>query len=127
MSEEKDPLVEELNKVLAKGGLFKVLSIGDINHNPHEFMIGPKHVTHAADHCGGVLGDATFDVVPCARAGCNLLYKDHKSDKIAFLQLSRDGKNQEANDELVLIKQILTDNKIDGIIMVESEQEYKIT
>lgn len=127
MSDEKDLVVEELNKILSEHGLFKALSINNINHDPHAFVVGPQHIKDAATNHGGMLGEATLNKVHCAYPGCKLMYADHKSDKVVFLQLARDGKNDEANAELGLIKQILTDNKIEGIVMVESDPEYRIT
>lgn len=127
MSDEKDLVVEELNKILEEHGLFKVLSIDNINHEPHKFMIGPPHIKHAAEKHGGMLGETTLRAVKCVYPGCTTSYDDHKSTKVVFLQLKRDGKNDEANGELILIKQILTDNAIEGIVMVESDPEYRIT
>lgn len=120
-------LVGELNRILDDIGIFKALSVHNVNHDPHPFTVGPRHVKHAADHCGGMLGEKTLEVIECAHPKCGLLYKDHKSEKVAFLQLQRNAKNQEANSELLKIKQFMIDHRIDGIAMVETEQEFRIT
>ena len=127
MSEEKDLVVDKMNELLLPVGLFKTLNVDTINHKPHRYMIGPKHIQHASDKHGGMLGTATLEAVHCAYPNCNSSYEEHTSDKVAFLQLKRDGENKEANDELKKIVDIMKENKIDGVVMVETDEQYRIT
>lgn len=127
MSEEKNPVVDKMNELLAPGGLLKVLSIGEINHRPHQYIVGPKHIAHAADHHGGMLGEETLKAVHCAYPGCTASYEEHVSDKVAFLQLQRDGKDEEANTELKKIVDLMAADKVDGFVMVETDEKYRIT
>jgi len=127
MSENKDLILSKMNDILSEIGLFKVLSIDRINHNPHRFMIGPKHVSHASDKHGGMLGEETLKAVPCSHPGCRFSYEEHVSDNIAFLQLKRHGKKDEAEKEIKKLVDTMKENKIDGIVMVETDEEYRIT
>lgn len=76
---ERDPkLVERYGKSEA-GNFYVVGRIGV----PHPYMIGAKHVVHAADHFGGMLGTAAIE--SCERHGIcceickgDLAFADHK-------------------------------------------------
>lgn len=127
MNDTKDLVVDKINEILAPTGLMKALSINNINENPHRFTIGPQHIKHAADNHGGMLGLETLKAVRCAHPRCNVSYEEHTSDKVLFLQLQRDGNNEEANAELKKIVDLMKEDNIDGIVMVESDQEYRIT
>ena len=127
MSETKDLVLDKVNTLLSEVGLLKALRIDHVNHKPHRFMIGPKHVSYASENYSGILDERTLAAVPCAHPKCHLLYIDHRSDKVLFMQLTRDGKNEEANAELKKLVPTMQENKIDGIVMVESDPEYRIT
>ena len=52
---------------------------------PHPFMIGSKHVVHAADHFSGMLSKFAIedlerikDKPSCEHPGCNLRYDEHE-------------------------------------------------
>lgn len=45
---------------------------------PHAYTIGPRHVVHASDYCGGMLGEDTMRAVQCAHPGCRLPYDRHE-------------------------------------------------
>lgn len=106
---------------------FKVLSIDNANFKPHQFMIGPKHVTHASDNCGGMLGEATLEAIPCAYPGCKLFYKDHTSDRIAFLQLTQNLSNEKAKKILIRTLPFMREHKVDGFTFVETPEKFRIT
>lgn len=111
--------------------LFKVLNIQRVNHDPHPYTIGPRHVTWTADHRGGMLTEEAIIAaekagVRCAVSGCQVSYKDHKSKKVLFLQLTREGTVDEANAAISPIKEILEAEHIDGIGMVETEEKFRI-
>jgi hypothetical protein len=127
MSETKNLVLDKINEILSEVGLLKALSIDRINHKPHRFVIGPKHIAYASENYSGILDERTLNAVKCADPKCHLLYVDHRSDKVLFMQLTRDGKNEEANAELKKLVPTMQDDKIDGIVMVESDPEYRIT
>jgi len=112
--------------VLDKKGLLKVKGIHETNHDPHQFTIGPKHIAAANEKGrGGILSEDVLKEISCAVPKCNLSYEDHKSDKVLFLQLTQDVTETDAQNELIKIKDILTDNNIEGVAFVDSEEKYK--
>lgn len=128
MSEEKKDLILDLvNEVLAVNKVFITLNIMNINHKPHQFMIGPKHIIYASDNYKGILGNETLKVVPCAYPKCNMMYHEHTSNKAIFLQLQKNTTNQEASNEMVGIKEILEANKIDGVVLVDTKEKFKVS
>ena len=118
---------DEVQKILDESGLFKFLNVDTINHKPHPFMIGTRHVTHASKHHGGMLGQATLDAIPCSHPKCVLSHDAHTSDKVAFLQLTRDATNDEANDVLKQLAPIIEKEKVNGFVFVESDEKFRIT
>lgn len=66
---------------------------------PHPYMIGPRHVVHAADHYGGILNNAAIESgeargIMCAMEGCNLTYAQHET--ALLVACKRDFKIDEA-------------------------------
>ena len=119
---------EELIKQELKG-LFEFKSISHVNHKPHAFMLGPKHVEFAANKYGGMLGDSCINdknFPLCSNPGCTLSYKEHTSDKVLFLSLTRDMTNEEATEVLMGIKPILEEENIDGVAFIETDQKFRI-
>lgn len=115
----------KLKKALKLQNVFKSKGIQQVNHKPHIYMIGTRHVVHASDNCGGMLGDATLESIPCAQPQCGLFYKDHTSDQVAFLQSIKNSTNDEANIALKAIVKKLGEEFVDGFAFVESK--FKIT
>lgn len=101
--------------------------ISQINHSPHPFTIGAKHVKHASKYHGGIIGDATFDTVPCAVPCCTLSRYDHKYDTVLALQLVRNIEKAESDPVLKKITPILERESIDGIVFVETEEKFRVT
>ena len=119
---------EELIKQNLKG-LFEFKDISHVNHKPHAFMLGPKHVEFAANKYGGMLGDSCINdknFPLCSNPGCTLSYKEHTSDKVLFLSLTRDMTNEEATEVLMGIKPILEEENIDGVAFIETDQKFRI-
>ncbi len=108
-------------------GLFIVKSITHVNHKPHPFMIGPKHIGYAAHHCGGMLGKEAVDAHPCAKRGCRLPYDEHTSDHVLFLAQVRNLTDSEAQAALKIITADMESDKIDGIAFVETPEKFRIT
>jgi len=62
----------------------------------------------------------------CAAKGCTLTYEEHKFDTVIFLSLKRNGTNTEAKKALELIKDDMIKDNIDGLVMVETEEKFRI-
>lgn len=123
---EKEEIEKQVSEILQKENLFIGKGIENVNHKPHPFTIGPKHVAHAADHCGGMLGDETIKAIPCAAPGCRLSYEHHTSDKVLFLSLVGNTTKELAQIELKKLVELMEANKIDGICMVETPEKFRI-
>jgi hypothetical protein len=95
-------------------GVFRVLDAQTVNHDPHPFVIGAKHLTGKSIYLDP-------DAAPCAAPGCNLSYKQHTYDKVLFLQAARDLENKEAAEALDSVKGLMEEHKLDGFVFVESE------
>jgi hypothetical protein len=123
---------EELTKKWAGliGDPLIVRKVDNINYHPHLFMIGPAHVAHAADHCGGELGEATMNAIGCAwqdkKYGpkCGMSYDEHTSDRAMFLSLTRNCTQQEIKETLKLIASQLEADKIDGVAFVKNSYNF---
>jgi hypothetical protein len=110
----------------SENNMFSVKSIDNVNHKPHPFLIGAKHVHHASEHHSGMLGTATIEAVGCAFKDCTLSYAEHTSDKVLFLQLLRDLTQKKAQKELKGITDMMKKDKIDGLCFVETESKFRI-
>ena len=107
-------------------GIFSVHCITEINHNPHPYMVGTKHVVHASKHFGGVLDKRTFSIVGCAHPHCSMDYVSHTFDTILTLKLLKNLSNDEAKSVLKTVIPLLEEHKIDGIIFIETEENFRI-
>ena len=116
---------EKIEDVLKGQDLFKVLSVDDVNHKPHPYMIGPRHITYASDHHSGRLGEEILKAVQCAHVDCRLSYEEHTSDNVCFLQLLRNGTNEEAQTVLKALVDTI-DNLVDGFAFVETPEKYRM-
>jgi len=108
---------------------FVVKDLFGVNHKPHPFTVGPKHVQHASDHCGGMLGNATINTIPCAYPRCNLPYAEHTYDNVMFLQLKKDLGNREAAQALTRLIKLAADrqDRLDGFVVCESDEKFRIS
>lgn len=98
----------------------KVRSIDHVNHDPHPFMIGPRHITHASDNYGGILGEETMKAIPCAHPKCGLSHEKHTSDFVMFLSLTKDTDNNELSAGLQPLGDMMEEDEIDGICFMEN-------
>lgn len=107
-------------------------SITNVNFKPHPFTIGTRHVVHASDHFMGSLGNEAIEDLErlegpsCAyfdgKGRCRVPYAEHTSDRVAFLKVKSDKElkeNKDISKFLYACKQILIDEKIDGIGFVK--------
>jgi hypothetical protein len=109
------------------GDPFTLESITRVNHRPHPFTVGSRHVVHASDHHGGMLGEATLRAVPCAHRGCRASFEDHTSDHVMFLKLTRHATNAEAQTALkALAAAGVEADGIDGFGFVETPEKFRV-
>jgi len=92
-----------------------------VNHKPHPYMVGTRHVAYAANHCGGMLGREVCEKIPCAQPGCGASYDNHVSDHVLFVKAMRDCANKEVAAALFAIKEDMIADGLDGVAFVKSE------
>lgn len=119
---------KELEKEMQKlvDGYFIVKSITNVNYDPHPFMLGPKHIKFSSEKYSGILGNSCVNdrnFPTCSHPGCDLTYQDHKSDRVLMLSLAKDITNDDGNRILKGLP--LIDNKIDGIVFVETPERFR--
>lgn len=107
-------------------GLFVVKEIAGVNHKPHPFTVGPRHVSYASDHNGGMLTEEVCRKIPCAASRCGIPYDQHTYETVLFLSLVRNISNKEAADALLAIKGDLIEDGIDGVSFVETPEKFRI-
>ena len=120
-----EELTEKYKEKLKDNDLFSARKVDTVNYDPHPYTVGAQHVAHASEK-GGMLDKETLDEVPCAAEGCTLTYEEHKFDTVIFLSLKRNGTNTEAKKALELIKDDMIKDNIDGLVMVETEEKFRI-
>lgn len=126
MSED---IAKKYEKALAEGGVFAVKSVDNVNHRPHPYVIGPNHINR---NRGIYLGSDQIREMEkehgpmCCHPGCKRTYDEHESDKVLFLQLKRDATGDEANAELVKIREMMEADGIAGVCMVETDEKYRV-
>jgi hypothetical protein len=99
-----------------------VHKVDTVNFKPHPFVVGPKHITHASQYCGGILGKETMQAIPCAH--CGRRYEEHTYDTVVFIKLKRNCTASEIQPWLKEIAEKVT--RIDGFAFIETEQNYRI-
>lgn len=118
-------LTVKYRPIIEATGIFKMRDVMDINHKPHPYMIGSRHVAHAADHCGGMLGETTLKAIPCAHPGCHLSYKDHTSNKVIPLELVRNATNAEVKAALQLaVDAGMEADGVEGFIFIKTDFDF---
>ena len=121
MSEELD---KKYGKLVKDPFVFEAILA--VNHKPHPYVIGPKHVAHASDHYCGRLGEATLEAIPCAFPRCNLSYDEHTFDRVCFVKLTRNASEDEAREALKALVDEFEKDKIDGVTFIETPEQYRI-
>lgn len=116
---------EQIEKALLQQDLFEVYDVTNVNHKPHPYVIGPKHISNSS---GAYLNieECERKGVKCAHPECNLSYKEHTSDLVCFLKLKRNGTNEEANSVLKNLVNELGENFIDGFAFIETKEKFRI-
>lgn len=108
---------------------FIIEDITNVNHKPHPFMLGPKHIKFASDNYSGMIGDSCIEdknFPKCSHTNCYLTYKEHTSDKVLFLKLTKNITNKTANTILKSLTPVLEKEKMDGIAFVDTVEKFRI-
>lgn len=107
-------------------------SVENVNHRPHPYVIGSRHIGFAADHFGGMLSEAAIIEgekrgIHCAASNCRVPYEQHTCDTVCFLTLKRNMTVNEAQEELKNIDTLMKENKVDGFAFVDTPDKFRIT
>jgi len=128
-NEEKEKKIKE---VLEYQDLYIVKSVDNINHRPHPFCIGSEHIKpYVLDTSSGCAmrvneNRAWSTGYKKGYHRCGLQPEDHKSDNVCFLQLKRNGTNDEAN---IILKKLVADlgeTFVDGFAFVETDEKFRV-
>ena len=97
----------------------------DINHKPHPYTIGPKHIHYASQHHSAYITEETLKHVPCAHPNCSVSYADHTSDKVCSIKLSQNITNKRMNYILKKmidkLPEVFKSGGVDGFIFIKGE------
>lgn len=114
------PLVEE-------GGHLILHDIMEVNHKPHPYTIGTKHIQYASENHGGMLGVETCKAVRCAHPGCDVPYSAHVSDRVMMLKIARNITTKELQELLKpVVDAGMEEDGIDGFTFIENKP-FEIT
>lgn len=89
---------------------------------PHPFVIGTKHVVHAYDNHGGMLGEATMKAIPCD--GCHQPYDKHETALLVQCLIDVKNDTKEAKELTAYMKQCMEkqhfkDNEYKGFVLMD--------
>lgn len=118
-------VVDKCNETMESSPV-KALSVNNVNHKPHPYVIVPKHIKYATERSGGMLTEDVCRAVQCAHPKCNLRYDEHIFDKVLFVQLKRDAENTEVVKALQSIRPIVEENGIVGYAFVDTKNKYRV-
>jgi hypothetical protein len=126
----KEQKEAKINELLKEQDVFVLKNIEHVNHNPHPFMIGHRHVAYASDNCSGILDKRALNHYGCAQVvkgrTCGLSYEEHTSDEVGFLQLKRNATNNEVSGILKKLVDELGEKFIDGFAFVDTKEKFRI-
>lgn len=83
---------------------------------PHPYCVTAEHVGEAADHHGGILGEAAIEAgekkgITCGMRGCQLSYKQHEQALLVACRAPLKSSDGLPNPEL---HKFLLDNKAEA-------------
>lgn len=120
MEEKKQFIIEKLSDQ----DLFQVYEVTTVNHKPHAYMIGPKHINSSSIYLN--IEECEKNGVTCAHPGCQLKYEDHTYEEVCFLKLTRNGTPEEASKILKELVDIVGEKYVDGFSFIETKEKFRI-
>jgi hypothetical protein len=114
---DKEQVVIKYQAAL-KETAFNALRVDTVNHKPDVFMVGPQHFPK---------DNSMFikpEQAPCC--SCKKDYNEHTYDTVLFLQLVRNVDKDEAQGILAGLVSMMEQDKIDGVVFVETVEKYRI-
>jgi len=121
----KEETLTFFQEIFDDAGIFKAAGLHEENHQPHIFTITSEHLEYAKENNEGVMTEEICEKFQCGHKNCKLEYSKHESDKTLFLQLKKDTEQEDANNELIKIKEDLLKNNIKGVAFVDTEEKYR--
>lgn len=127
-----EEIQDKIKEVLKNSEILIFKDLMDVNHKPHPYVIGPKHISYVSDYHGGSLDDAAIihgeknKKCKCAYPKCQIPYEEHTSDKVCFLQLKRECTTAEVQKELKSIVDTCGEKAFDGFTFVETDEKFRI-
>lgn len=124
--------VTKCAEALAEKGIFVILDLQEINHKPHRFTLGPEHIQKwhidTTKPCAGYVNDegAYRNSSKPGYHKCGLPMDQHTHEEVIFLQLTRNANNEEAHSEMLKLKPLMEEMKIEGLCFVDTPEEYRI-
>lgn len=113
---------EKLNDLLKDQDLLKISKVDDVNHKPHPFTIGAKHLKENRTY----LTKEIAINIGCAHPDCELSYEEHTSDNAAFIQLLRNGTHKERVNIFKKLLGNIGEDFVDGFVFIETEEKFRI-
>jgi hypothetical protein len=122
-----------INKALEFQDLFTLLKVDNVNHSPHPFCLGSEHIEKY--HVNTSKGCA-MRVSPNGQwstsykkgyVKCGLSYEEHTSDCVGFLQLKRNGTNDEADIILKALVNEIGETFVDGFGLIDTIEKFRIS
>jgi hypothetical protein len=122
-----------IRKGLDSQDLFTLLSVENTNHKPHPFCVGPEHIEryrlNTSKRCAMRVGP-NGEWSTRSKKGfvkCGLSYEEHTYDCVGFLQLKRNGTNDEAKTILKALVDEIGETFVDGFGFVETKKKFRIS
>lgn len=101
-----------------------VYGVHQVNHSPHPYTVGLRHIREANKNSGiGVIDKNLCRRVRCAVPNCNIPYDEHFSDTACFLQFKKDIKIEVLRSQLKIVVDYFGKNskELSGFSFIEGE------
>ena len=118
---------EKLQEYWQDNEAFEFKDFMGVNHQPHPYMIGPKHIEH---NRGMYLGEEQIKemesrgVAHCAHPDCRKNYEEHTCDQVCFLALKKDLTQGEAQEALKGCVDHFGEKAFEGFAFIENEFKF---
>lgn len=119
--------MKRIAEILKGQDALKMKRVQNVNHKPHPYTIGPRHVQYATILSKPeILKGEEENAFTCAHPKCTLPYAEHTSDEVCFLQLLRDVDEREISSIIESLVAEVGEDYIDGFAFVETDEKFRI-